>query len=139
MPWNAKAQGLLREQYAPVGAAAKSALSAALAATETARVRGLDLGELTESLTQRKGRRAKSIPKHTRHYCWPVSGVSGIRIAPFHLLASEGRTYADLPHDQHIEILSRLAEYSENLIATETKIIHHERRRLAKRRRGLVA
>ena len=123
MPWNAKAQGLLREQYAPVGAAAKSALSAALAVAEMARARGLDLSELTESLTQRKEDAEKYTDAY-RQYCWPVSGLSGIRIAPFHLLASEGRTYFDLPHDQHIEILSRLAQHSENLIATETKIIN---------------
>ncbi len=37
LPWNAKAQGLLREQYAPVAAAGTAALAAAVEATEQAR------------------------------------------------------------------------------------------------------
>ncbi len=123
MPWNAKAQGLLREQYAPVGAAAKAALAAALQETEIARARGLDLAALTESLTERKGDAAKYTDAYAR-YCWPVSGLTDLRIAPFHLLASEGRTYFDLTHDRQIEVLSRLAQHSANLIATESRIVN---------------
>ena len=26
-----------------------------------------------------------------RHYCWPVRSVADLKLAPFHLLASEGR------------------------------------------------
>ena len=122
MPWNAKAQGLLREQYAPVGAAAKMALSAAIAATKAARSRGLDLGALPETLTQRKADVSRYADAYAR-YCWKVRGLEDIRIAPFHLLATEGRTYFDRPHDWHIETLTRIAAESPNLTATETRLV----------------
>ena len=121
MPWNAKAQGLLREQYAPVGAA-QLALTAAIAATEAGRARGLDLGALPEILTQRKDDVSRYADAYAR-YCWNVRGVEDIRIAPFHLLATEGRTHTDRPHDWHIETLSALAAQSENLLATESRIV----------------
>ena len=40
LPWSAKAEGLLKEQYAATGAAARSALPPAMAALEHARARG---------------------------------------------------------------------------------------------------
>ena len=33
-----------------------------------------------------------------RHYCWPVASLADLKLAPFHLLASEGRVHADQPH-----------------------------------------
>ena len=122
MPWNAKAQGLLREQYAPVGAAANLALSAAIQATETARERGLDLGAVSKTLTQRK----EDADRYTAAYapyCWTVRGLEDIRIAPFHLLATEGRTYFDRPHTWHIETLTQIAAESPNLTATESRLV----------------
>jgi protein phosphatase len=44
LPWSAKAQGLLREQYAPVATAAQAALDSAIAATEAAQARGIEVG-----------------------------------------------------------------------------------------------
>ena len=37
-------------------------------------------------------------------YVWPVSGVDDLRVAPFHLLASEGRVWFD--HD-HVWLMKR--------------------------------
>jgi protein phosphatase len=54
-----------------------------------------------------------------RHYCWPVNSVADIKIAPFHLLASEGRAYVDETHVWHMETLTELcAADPEVLLAT---------------------
>ena len=119
MPWNAKAQGLLREQYAPVGASAKLSLDAALQAVTQGVGRGLPLGELAATLRQRQ-EDAAGYTQAYGHYCWNVGSVDDIRLAPFHLLATEGQTYFDRDHAWHIATLSRLAEHSPLFTATQT-------------------
>jgi protein phosphatase len=44
-----------------------------------------------------------------RRYCWSVDSVSDLKLAPFHLLATDGRVHADKPHDWHMQTLARLA------------------------------
>ena len=58
LPWSAKALGLIREQYASVGAAARAGLSGSIATLERAAERGLDVGELDRrrALAARPGR-----------------------------------------------------------------------------------
>ena len=41
-------------------------------------------------------------------YCWSTDGLSGVRVAPFQLLASEGAVYHERPHRWHLEIADRL-------------------------------
>src|SRR5207248_53120 len=53
MPWSVKAQGLLREQYAAVGAAGQAAYTAATASLAQAAARGLDVGALGERYDRR--------------------------------------------------------------------------------------
>lgn len=118
MPWNAKAQGLLREQYAPVGIAASTSLALAALATEAAIARGLPITALQERLQRRQQEVAAYTEAYAR-YCWEVRGLEDIRLAPFHLLATEGRTYFDRDHTWHTEILARLAEHSDLLLATD--------------------
>jgi protein phosphatase len=51
-------------------------------------------------------------------YCWPVSGLADLRLAPFHLLAS------DREHAWHMETLARLALAApELLVATAFRTI----------------
>ena len=118
MPWNAKAQGLLREQYAPVGAAAMRAFSQTLAAVAAAQERGIELGGLTVKLTGRYANITRYRDAYAR-YCWDTDGLNGIRYAPFHLMATEGKTYFDRDHDWHIATLTRLVSHSPLLMATE--------------------
>ena len=54
LPWSAKAQGLIRGQYAPVAAAGEVALTSALATVQAAATRGLALEPLLERLRGRK-------------------------------------------------------------------------------------
>ncbi|WP_079063662.1 polynucleotide kinase-phosphatase, partial [Peterkaempfera griseoplana] len=108
MPWSLKASGLLRRQYAAVGAAAAAALPAALAALEQAAARGVP--ELA-GLTAHQRARAEDAAAFTdayRRYCWATDGLEGIRLAPFQLLAAEGANLAVQPHDRHLGWIDRL-------------------------------
>src|SRR6185369_3253193 len=74
LPWSAKAEPLVRDQYASVAAAAGAALPAARAALLAAAARGLDVG----SLADRFAGRAENIARYTevyRRYCWPTDGL----------------------------------------------------------------
>ncbi len=119
MPWNAKAQGLLREQYAPVAAAARGALGSAVATLEAAQGRGLPVESLLTGLRSRQEDAARYAAAYAR-YCWEVSGLADLKLAPFHLLATEGRTYFDRDHDWHAATLARLADGSDLFLATES-------------------
>jgi len=109
MPWSAKAQELLRQQYAAVGSAARASLADALSALEAAEANGADVAALSEDF-RRRSTSARRYVEAYRRYCWPVRSVSDLRLAPFHLLASEGRVHADRDHVWHMEVLARLAE-----------------------------
>lgn len=103
MPWSAKAQGLLRQQYGPVGAAAENALVSALAVLEQS-------GEKVAPLLERQSRRldnARAFRKAYRAYCWPTDGLLGLKLAPFHLLATQGHVHTEKSHRWHLEQLER--------------------------------
>ncbi|MBY0232483.1 MAG: polynucleotide kinase-phosphatase [Gemmataceae bacterium] len=116
MPWSAKAQELLRHQYAAVGAAASAALPPALAALE-----GVEGGEeMRQRLRSRQGNAARFIDAY-RRYCWPVSSLDDLRLAPFHLLASDGKAHFDKDHLWH---LGKLASLSDPLVlATAHRVV----------------
>ncbi|MER5650459.1 polynucleotide kinase-phosphatase [Streptosporangium sp. NPDC002524] len=108
LPWSAKAEGLIRGQYASVGAAARTVLPEAIGVLEAAAGRGLDVGELLDR-TRRRSTNAARFRQAYARYCWPVSGLDGLRLAPFQILACEGRATAiQEPHSWHLDLLSRL-------------------------------
>ena len=115
MPWSAKAEKLLREQYAPAGAAARAALPYAVAALESA---SHTVPEITEIGTryQERQRLADQYVAAYRRYCWSVNSIADLRLAPFHLLASANRVYTDSDHMWHMETLSRLASADPSLL-----------------------
>ncbi len=107
MPWSLKAGELIRRQYAAVGTAATSALEASIKAVQAAAERGIDVGELLDRETGRLESTRRYIRAY-EHYVWPVDDLSDIRISPFHVLATEGRTYFEKPHSWHMDVLARL-------------------------------
>ncbi|MEV7779440.1 polynucleotide kinase-phosphatase [Kitasatospora sp. NPDC088351] len=109
MPWSLKAVELLRRQYAAVGAAAGAALPPVLSVLEQAAGRGLDVAGLTARQRQRAAD-AQAFVEAYRRYCWPTEGLSGIRLAPFQVLAAEGANLAVRPHDEHLAWVDRLVE-----------------------------
>jgi protein phosphatase len=92
-----------------VAAAGAASLAAALAAAEAAETRGAAVTPLLERLRARQANLAGYAAAY-RGYCWDVVGLEGIRLAPFHLLATEGRTYFDRDHLWHLRELAMLAE-----------------------------
>ncbi|RSM97619.1 polynucleotide kinase-phosphatase [Nonomuraea sp. WAC 01424] len=107
LPWSAKAGELIRSQYASVGAAARAVLPEAVAALEGAAGRGLDVSGLLTRTRRRSGNAALFRDAYAR-YCWPVDGLDGIRVAPFQILACEGRATALEPHAWHLSTLALL-------------------------------
>lgn len=124
MPWSAKAQELLKQQYAAVGAAARASLADETAALEQTAAHGLDVAELFARTDGRKHMIAAYIAAY-RRYCWPVHSVDDYKLAPFHLLATEGRVHTDKSHDWHMQTLARLANTAANgiIIPTPFRII----------------
>ncbi|WP_418059710.1 polynucleotide kinase-phosphatase [Pimelobacter simplex] len=108
LPWSAKAGALIREQYAAVGAAAGAALPAVEAALAQAAARGLDLTATAERTAVRH-RNARAFRDAYAAYCRPVEGLDGVTVAPFQVLAAEGRALAVTePHAWHLAELGRL-------------------------------
>jgi protein phosphatase len=119
MPWSAKAQELLRRQYAPVGAAAIGAFREALAGLEVAGAQDSEIARLQERFTQRAPL-ADAFVAAYRQYCWTVQSLDDLKLAPFHLLASEGHAYFDRDHAWHMETLAGLCAAEPRLLR-ETK------------------
>jgi protein phosphatase len=118
MPWSAKAQELLQKQYAPVSAAAQASLKATTSLLQSAEARGLDMAGLPEKFAQR-GQMADQYTEAYRRYCWEVHSVADLKLAPFHLLASEGAVHSNRNHLWHMEMLARLCNGGgETLLAT---------------------
>ena len=113
MPWSVKAQELLRQQYAPVGRSACVAFDDAVALLDSAGNRGVEVDQMLENYQSRSDTISGYVSAYQR-YCWKVESISDIRLAPFHLLASEGSVYFDKDHPWHLEMLSKLCEHSEN-------------------------
>lgn len=124
MPWSAKAQDLLRHQYAPAGAAAKAGLLQAVTALKLTAKRLPDAAPLVDWYEQRMGM-AEAYVDAYRRYCWPVNSLLDLKLAPFHLLTGEGAVYTDKDHQWHMQILGKLAQADpELLLATPHKVVN---------------
>ncbi|WP_312870347.1 polynucleotide kinase-phosphatase [Gordonia asplenii] len=108
LPWNAKALPLIREQYAPVGAAAGASLAALAGVLDAASARGLDVDALRERTARRTGN-AAAYREAYRRYVRPTSGLDGVTFAPFCVLAFEGDTpVLTKDHRWQMETVGRL-------------------------------
>jgi protein phosphatase len=123
MPWSAKAQELLRSQYAAVGSTARRALGEAVGALEAYAARTGRPHALVDRYRARAAA-ADAFVTAYRSYCWPVSSIDDLEIAPFHLLASEGAVHVDRDHVWHMDTLARLSTADPTLIsATPYQIV----------------
>ena len=123
MPWSAKAQELLRQQYAATGSAATADLSATIGALTRAQDQGVDVSALLQRAQERMAAVTAYVDSY-RRYVWSVDSIADLRIAPFHLLASEGRVHSDRDHGWHMTTLSRLcAADPEFLLATAHRVV----------------
>ncbi|WP_460113722.1 polynucleotide kinase-phosphatase [Streptomyces platensis] len=116
MPWSLKATGLLRQQYAAVGAASGAAFPGVLGALEAAAGRGVEVGPLLQRQRDRAADAAAFTAAY-RRYCWRVGeratpdglgALEGVRLAPFQILAVQGRSLAGLAHTEQLALLDRI-------------------------------
>ena len=120
MPWSAKAQKLLEEQYAPVGRSGRSGLASVVETINKAaavlgnksvdaEAQSSQKADLTV-LLERYKERADALSLYTdayRRYCWDVKSLDDYRIAPFHILATEGKTWCGENHIWQTETIAK--------------------------------
>lgn len=131
MPWSAKARSLILEQYAPTGMAGRRGLAQSIESLEAACVeqermthnnggipsapavpRESPAGtpgdmNIAEVLAAYRSR-LECLERYTeayRRYCWSVASVDDYRIAPFHILATEGKVWHNENHLQHLAVI----------------------------------
>lgn len=123
MPWSAKAQELLRLQYAAVGAASTASLKETVASLAFVAAQS----EEAKSLWQRNKQSledANRFVESYRRYCWKVNSVNDLKLAPFHLLATEGMVHAGRDHVWHMENLAAICHRGDGLLlATPYRLV----------------
>jgi protein phosphatase len=107
LPWSTKAQDLLRRQYAAVGASATAALTDTVSALTRAGAGGIDVAHTLDRSRDRLAAIEAYVAAYGR-YVWPVEEITDLKLAPFHLLASEGAVHVDKDHLWHMAMLARL-------------------------------
>jgi protein phosphatase len=123
MPWSLKARDLIRDQYASVDAASRGALTDALPVLEAASNRGVDLGGLL-ARTQHRAELVRQYGEAYRRYSWPVNSLDDLKLAPFHLLATEGSAHVDKNHEWHMQTLARICGADPKvLLATPYRVV----------------
>ncbi len=129
MPWSEKAQQLIKQQYAAVAAAASAGLTDSVSALKKAAKRGIEVQTYLNQVEERLNC-ARQFSKVYKQYCWPVYSIFDLKIAPFQLLASEGRIHMNKDHLWHMNLIKRLAELDQSAnpnrsvwMATSYKIV----------------
>ncbi len=115
LPWSAKAEELVKSQYAAVGAASRSGLAASVGALQAGATRDLDVNDLLTRQRQRAEQAGAFVRAYGR-YCWPVSRLNDLFLAPFQLLAGQSGAYTDHSQPWHLDTLARLAEADTELL-----------------------
>lgn len=132
MPWSHKAQDLLKTQYAAVGAAGIASLSAAIDAlvltsqrtdlkkgtdgpSETTSTDEIDISTLLTRFEARKQSIDQYIAAY-RQYCWPVNSLDDLKLAPFHLLATEGKVHIHQDHEWHLKAIGKICRAEPQLL-----------------------
>ncbi|HEY3142647.1 MAG TPA: polynucleotide kinase-phosphatase, partial [Acidimicrobiales bacterium] len=110
LPWSAKAEELLRSQYAAVGAAASASLAAEAEILGAVGERVPEATALAARAAERSDLAGAFVDAY-RRYCWTVDGVEGLALAPFQILAAEGSVHALRAHPWHLELIGRLVAH----------------------------
>ena len=75
-----------------------------MAGLQAANERGIDIAELSRNIKAR----SSDVEKY-RQYCWPIKEIGDLKIAPFHVLATEGNAHFDKSHEWHMTQTAKLA------------------------------
>lgn len=124
MPWSAKAQALLSSQYAAVGTSAKNSLKEVQKVLGKTKDRNI---EGAEELFSKYSNKQKAIDKFIsayQNYCWEVNDINDYKLAPFHILATEGQVHVDKSHEWHMESIKEVCNADKELFRiTPYKIV----------------
>ena len=124
MPWSAKAQSLIQDQYAAVGASASNSLPAVVESLKQAKLRGIEGLDESLDLFEYKNSVIDKYKDAYRQYCWDVNSVEDYKLAPFHILATEGSTHIDKDHQWHMESIHQICEGDNKIIKkTQFRVI----------------
>jgi protein phosphatase len=108
---------LLRQQYAAAGSAARAALAETVEVLRKAKQHQPDIAALLDRYNARMEMAALFVQAY-RQYCWRVSSLDELKLAPFHLMASEGAVHVDKPHTWHMDIAARLCKDTAGLLTS---------------------
>ena len=123
LPWSVKAQSLVMRQYAAVGAASRVALNLAVDALAQAEGHGLEVDALLDRYRQRQAQAERYVDAY-RRYCWPVNSLEDLKLAPFHIMATQGHVHSDKNHHWHMETLAEICRADEQvLLATPYRLV----------------
>ncbi|KSU56736.1 polynucleotide kinase-phosphatase [Gordonia hongkongensis] len=122
LPWTAKAEAMIRSQYARVGAAATHALPAAVDVLAVAAARGIDVDDLLTRVRSRAANADRFVDSY-RHHVQPIDTPLGIQVAPFQLLATDAATYETRDHEWHLGIADRLVASDPELFRPTRRLV----------------
>ncbi len=121
MPWSMKAMALIKQQYAAVGCTARLATQALHNALQHTQARGIDVSELL-SANENSRLNAKQFIQAYQNYCWEVTSLSDVKVAPFHIMASAAGLHTNQDHGWHMSLIDRIVAQDESLL----KKTHHQ-------------
>jgi hypothetical protein len=124
MPWSVKAEELVRSQYASVGAVASAATGAALNVLRATAARLEAAAPIADAFAARAAMVGQYVDAY-RRYCWPVTSLADVRLAPFHVLATEGAVHVDKDHVWHMESIAAMVRGDESgvFLATPYRVV----------------
>ncbi len=118
MPWNAKGAGLIKRHFTPVATAGRMGLTKAIEALRTAAERDASHEQLLHAMEHRR-EMTEQYDVAYRRYSWPVETIEDLKIAPFHLMATEGAVHVDKSHHWHMATIDALCRQDPILCTTE--------------------
>ncbi len=124
MPWSAKAQELLKQQFASIGAAAAGSLQVSVTALQTASAHYPDAAVLLEKYQRRQDSNTKFVEAY-RRYCWDMNSLTDLRLAPFHILATESAVHVRRDHQWHMDTIAKMCAEDDTrvLLATNCRLV----------------
>lgn len=136
MPWSAKAQALIKDQYSAVGISGRVGLDEAVKLLEKAVMnknisfavdkqtsgQNADLNALLNRFNERSEYLHRYVDAY-RVYCWNVESIEDLRIAPFHILATEGQVHSDKDHLWHMENIKKYCVGDDNILMATNHIV----------------
>ncbi|MCP3869862.1 MAG: polynucleotide kinase-phosphatase [Gammaproteobacteria bacterium] len=114
LPWSFKAIELIKQQYAAVGTSASSTVADVVAALSTTK------GEEALTLLNRYTEKQTLIECYKdayRRYSWPFETLDDIKVAPFHVLATEGQCHADKSHRWHMSTIEQFCRHDKGILS----------------------